>query len=180
MNIAWLFAENTLLPPTTDLQAIKNVAPIWGSWRTQRGYQTDNVVCWNSDQAKQLVAQGYSAICNLFIHQTVYEELNKPSNVRVFGGDFVHDVYSHDDIVGMHLVTSTADIILMVGFDFTEPKKATESHDNYLGLAGQIVKDCPKQQWVLVDHGTKLAKPFEGLENITCDKMQNVLQLLHV
>ena len=92
--------------------------------------------------------------------------------------EILYTMCIHMMILSMHLVASTADIILMVGFDFTEPKKATESHDNYLGLAGQIVKDCPKQQWVLVDHGTKLAKPFEGLENITCDKMKNVLQLL--
>ena len=141
MNIAWLFAENTLLPPATDVQAIKNVAPIWGSWRTQRGYQTDNVICWDPVQATQLVAQGYGAICNLFIHQSVYDELEKPEGVRVFGGEFVHAVDSHDDVVSM-------------------------------------VKDHPKQQWVMIDHSTELAEPFRGQENITCDKMKNVLQLL--
>jgi len=62
MNIAWLFAENTLLPPATDIQAIKDAAPVWGSWRTQRGYQTDNVICWQHDQAVQLVAQVYPAL----------------------------------------------------------------------------------------------------------------------
>jgi hypothetical protein len=178
MNIAWLFAENTLLPPATDVQAIKNVAPIWGSWRTQRGYQTDNVICWDPQQAQQLVAQGYGAICNLFIHQSVYDELDKPKGVRVFGGEFVHAVDSHDDVVGMHLVASTADVILMVGFDFVEPKNPTESRTNYLGLTAQVVRDHPKQQWVLIDHSTELAKPFKDQENITCDRMKNVLQLL--
>ena len=178
MNIAWLFAENTLLPPATDIQTIKNVAPIWGSWRTQRGYQTDNVICWDPVQATQLVAQGYGAICNLFIHQTVYEQLEKPDRVRVFGGEFVHSVDSKDDVVGMHLVASAADVILMVGFDFAEPKTATESRTNYLGLAAQVVRDHPKQQWVMVNHSPELAKPFAGLENITCDLMKNVLQLL--
>jgi hypothetical protein len=178
MNIAWLFAENTLLPPATDMQAIKNVAPIWGSWRTQRGYQTDNVICWDSQQATQLVSQGYADICNLFVHQRVYEELDKPDNVHVFGGDFVHAVDSSDDIVGMHLVATTADVILMVGFDFTEPKTSSESKNNYLGLAAQVVIDHPRQQWVMIDHAINLAKPFAGLENITCDRMKNVLQLL--
>ena len=178
MNIAWLFAENTLLPPATDMQAIKNVAPIWGSWRTQRGYQTDNVICWDPEQATQLVAQGYGAICNLFIHQSVYEELDKPDRVRVFGGEFAHAVDSADDIVGMHLVASTADVVLMTGFDFTEPKNPTESRTNYLGLAAQVVRDHPKQQWVLIDHSIDLAKPFQVQENITCDRMKNVLQLL--
>ena len=178
MNIAWLFAENTLLPPATDVQAIKNVAPIWGSWRTQRGYQTDNVICWDPAQATQLVAQGYGAICNLFVHQSVYDELGKPEGVRVFGGEFVHAVDSYDDVVGMHLVSSAADVILMVGFDFTESKTPTESRTNYLGLAAQVVRDHSKQQWVMIDHSTELAKSFAGMENITCDKMKNVLQLL--
>jgi hypothetical protein len=178
MNIAWLFAENTLLPPATDVQAIKNVAPIWGSWRTQRGYQTDNVICWDSAQATQLVAQGYSTICNLFVHQLVYDELGRPDGVQAFGGEFVHAVDSHDDVVGMHLVAGAADVVLMVGFDFTEPKNPTESRINYLGLAAQVVKDCPKQQWVMIDHSTELSKQFEGQENITCDRMKNVLQLL--
>ena len=178
MNIAWLFAENTLLPPATDVQAIKNVAPIWGSWRTQRGYQTDNVICWDPQQATQLVSQGYGAICNLFIHQTVYEQLGRPEGIRVFGGEFAHAVDSEDDIVGMHLVASTADVVLMIGFDFTEPKNPTESRTNYLGLAAQVVQDHPRQQWVLIDHSIDLAKPFKGQENITCDKMKNVLQLL--
>jgi hypothetical protein len=178
MNIAWLFAENTLLPPATDIQAIKDAAPVWGSWRTQRGYQTDNVICWQHDQAVQLVAQGYPAICNLFIHQTVYDELNQPEGVQVFGGEFVHEVDSRDDIVGMHLVSNSSDIVLMIGFDFTEPKLPTQSKTNYLGLAAQVMQDNPKRQWVLVDHPPELAKPFDKLKNITCDKMKNVLQLL--
>jgi hypothetical protein len=178
MNIAWLFAENTLLPPATDVQAIKNVAPIWGSWRTQRGYQTDNVICWDPAQATQLVAQGYSAICNLFVHESVYDELERPQGVRVFGGEFAHAVDSCDDVVGMHLVASDADVILMVGFDFVEPKTPTESRNNYLGLAAQVIQDHPKKQWVMIDHSTELAKPFAGQENITCDRMKNVLQLL--
>jgi len=178
MNIAWLFAENTLLPPATDVQAIKNVAPIWGSWRTQRGYQTDNVICWDPAQATQLVAQGYSAICNLFIHESVYDELERPKGVRVFGGEFVHAVDSCDNVVGMHLVASAADVILMVGFDFAEPETPTESRNNYLGLAAQVIQDHPKKQWVMIDHSTELAKPFAGQENITCDRMKNVLQLL--
>jgi hypothetical protein len=66
----------------------------------------------------------------------------------------------------------------MVGFDFAEPKTPTESRMNYLGLAAQVVQDHPRQQWVMIDHGTELAKPFLGQENITCDRMKNVLQLL--
>lgn len=178
MNIAWLFAENTLLPPATDIQAIKNVAPIWGSWRTQRGYKTDNVICWDPDQARQLVIQGYSAICNLFIPQTVYEQLNRPDRVHAFGGEFIHEVDSQDDIVGMHLVASTADIVLMIGFDFGEVDNPTQSKINYLGLASQVMLDNSKRQWVMIDHHAKLAESFSKLDNIACDSMTNVLKML--
>lgn len=178
MNIAWLFAENTLVPPATDIQAIKDVAPIWGSWRTQRGYQTDNVICCDPQQATQLVAQGYSSICNLFIPQTTYEQLDRPQRIQAFGGEFLHEVDSKDDVVGMHLVASTADIVLMIGFDFGETVNPTESRINYLGLAAQVAKDHSKTQWVMVDHPKELAQTFENFENITCDSLQNVLQLL--
>jgi hypothetical protein len=88
MNIAWLFAENTVLPPTTPVQAIRDLAPIWGSWRTQRSYQSDNVVCWDPTQAEKLVRQGHAKTCNLYIPETVYQQLSKPVGVRAFGGGF--------------------------------------------------------------------------------------------
>jgi arabinose-5-phosphate isomerase len=67
------------------------------------------------------------------------------------------------------------DIVLMMGFhlDSKQPKSP------YLDFVAQTIQTTPKTQWVLVDHESKLAKPFTGLKNITCDKLQNVLQLLN-
>ena len=177
MNIAWLFAENTVLPPTTPVQAIKDLAPIWGSWRTQRGYNTDNVVCWDSEQAEKLVRQGYAKICNLYIPEPVYKQLNKPAGVRVFGGGFDFAVDSVDDIIATHLVASVADVILMVGFDLEAKTKPSASRNNYIGILAQAIGASGKQ-WVIIDHHTDFAEPIQKLSNITSDLLPNVLQLL--
>ena len=177
MNVAWLFAENTLLPPTTPVQAIKDLAPIWGSWRTQRGYQTDNVVCWDPEQSEKLVQQGYAKICNLYIPEKIYEQLEKPNGVRAFGGDFNFAVDSVDDIIATHLVSSVADVILMVGFDLEAKTKPSPSRTNYIGILAQAIESSGKQ-WVIIDHHTDLAESIQKLANITRDLLPNVLQLL--
>jgi hypothetical protein len=177
MNIAWLFAENTVLPPTTPVQDIKDLAPIWGSWRTQRGYQTDNVVCWDPGQAEKLIRQGYAKICNLYIPKKVYQQLNKPAGARAFGGEFDFVVDSVDDIIAAHLVASVADVILMVGFDLETKTKPTPSRNNYIGLIAKAIESSGKQ-WVIIDHHTDLAEPIQKIANITSDLLPNVLQLL--
>jgi len=177
MNIAWLFAENTILPPTIPVQAIKDLAPIWGSWRTQRSYQSDNVVCWDPDQAEKLCRQGYAKICNLYIPEPVYKQLNKPAGVRVFGGGFDFAVDSVDDIIATHLVASVADVILMVGFDLEAKTKPSASRNNYIGILAQAIGASGKQ-WVIIDHHTDFAEPIQKLSNITSDLLPNVLQLL--
>jgi len=178
MNLAWLFAENTLLPPALDTQLMRDLAPIWGSWRTQRAYQTDNVVCWAADQAAVLVKQGYANVCNLYIPKTVYETLDRPLRVNVFGGEFDFAVDSVDDIVAAHLSASVADVIIMVGFDLAPKINTTVSRNNYIGLLAQAIQGSGKQ-WVIVDHPADLAEPIQKLSNITRDLLPNVLQLLN-
>lgn len=177
MNIAWLFAEDTLLPPSQDTQLMRDIAPIWGSWRTQRAYQTDNVVCWTADQAAVLIKQGYADVCNLHISQVVYDQLHQPPGVKVFGGQFEFDVDSVDDIVAAHLSSSVADVIIMVGFDLESKSQAKSSRNNYMELLSQCIHHS-KKQWVIVDHPQNLDQRIQKLSNITRDLLPNVLQLL--
>ena len=177
MNIAWLFAENTILPPTTPVQDIKDLAPIWGSWRTQRSYQTDNAICWDPAQAEKLVRQGYAKICNLYIPEKVYSQLDSPAGVQVFGGDIDLAVDSVEDIIATWIVGSKADVILMVGFDLEAKTKPSASRNNYIGILAQAIGASGKQ-WVVVDHHTDLAEPIQKLSNITRDLLPNVLHLL--
>jgi hypothetical protein len=159
------------------VQAIKDLAPIWGSWRTQRSYQSDNVVCWDPEQAEKLCRQGYAKICNLYIPDPVYKQLNRPAGVRVFGGGFDFSVDSVDDIIATHLVASVADVILMVGFDLEAKTNPSASRNNYIGILAQAIGASGKQ-WVVIDHHTDLAEPIQKLSNITRDLLPNVLQLL--
>lgn len=177
MNIAWLFSENTVLRPDIDLQKIKDIAPIWGSWRIQRGYHIDNAVCWNNEQAEKLIAQGYSKICNLFVHQSVYNQQKKPNTINVFDGEFGMPVDCPDDVIAAHLVESAADVVLMMGFDFEQRKKSSESRNNYISLMAQLIKSSQKQ-WVIIDHCTDLDHAFDKIANLTRDKLPNVLHLL--
>lgn len=175
MKIAWLFSENTDLGPRVDIDQLRDLAPIWGSWRTWRSYGTDNVICYNSTQARQLLEQEYQKVCNLYIHQTVWEELGKPLNTRCFGGEFPHSFEFADDVVAMHLAAAVNDIVLMIGFKLD----SAQPNSPYLDFVAQTVQTT-KTQWVLIDHNSKLSNSFAGLKNITCDKLQNVLQLLTV
>jgi len=101
--------------------------------------------------------------------------LKSPKGVRAFGGEFDFVVDSVDDIIAAHLVSSVADVILMVGFDLES--KPTERRTNYIGLLAEAVRSSGKQ-WVVVDHYTDLAEPIQKLSNITRDLLPNVLQLL--
>jgi hypothetical protein len=174
MKIAWLFSENTDLGPQVDVKELHDLAPIWGGWKTWRGYGTDNVICYDVAQAHTLIDQDYQKVCNLYIHQTAWEQANKPSGVRVFGGEFPIGVDHPDDIVAMHLAASQNQIVLMLGFGLDSKKQVT----SYVELIAQSVKTNSKTQWVLVDHAKELASPFADLKNITCDTLKNVLQLL--
>lgn len=177
MKIVWAFAENTILPPTVDIRALKNIAPIWGSWRTLRSYQTDNAICWDSEQAAKLINTGYSKLCNLYISQKTYNSLRNPENINYFGGDIDISVDSIDDIITLHLAAQVADVILLVGFDLETRKTATQSRTNYIGLTAQTFRSNSKQ-WVLVDHYTDLASEFQNITNLTRDNLSNVLKLL--
>jgi hypothetical protein len=135
------------------------------------------VVCWDPTQAEKLVRQGYAKTCNLYIPETVYQQLNRPVSVRVFGGVFDFAVDSVDDIIATHLVASVADVILMMGFDLEAKTKPSASRNNYIGILAQAIGASGKQ-WVIVDHHTDLAEPIQKLSNITSDLLPNVLQLL--
>lgn len=174
MKISWLFSENTDLGPHVDVKELHNLAPIWGGWRTWRGYGTDNVICYDVAQALTLLEQDYQKVCNLYIHHTAWEKANKPAGVHAFGGDFPIDVQHPDDIVGMHLAAGQNQIVLMIGFSLAQQQPVTP----YVELIAQSVRTNSKTQWVLVDHPKDLLSPFAGLKNITCDTMNNVLSLL--
>ena len=185
MNIKWVLADNLILNPTVDINRMKKGGTFWGSWKTWRAYNTDNVVCHDAKKAEELLKNEFQKTCNFYIPNSVYTTLNRPSNVLVYEGDFMgHKVNNQDEIVAMNLAASTADVLLLVGFDWSE--KALELDPdrelcakNYRGLVLQAIKSRPDAQWILVDHPKVLLPELSELPNLDRDSFTNVFQILN-
>jgi hypothetical protein len=181
MNISWVLSNQAALDPTIDIARLKELGSFWGSWRTWRSCQTDNVVCHDQAKAADLVKRDFQNLCNLYIPNTVYLGLDRPAGVKVYEGDFVHDVDHQEDIVAMHLATVASDIILLLGFDFSEQAKnedRLQEHraHNYRSLTKQVIMDNPLIQWVVIDHEPELRKDLQELSNLGKDTLKNILQ----
>ena len=174
MNISWVLADAAVLDPTQELEPLKQAGAFWGSWRTWRAWQTDNVICHDQARADELLKRAFQAACNFYIPNSVYVAMGQPKGVQVYEGDFVHEVVRREEIVAMHLAASTSDIVLLVGFDFTEQHQ--EHH--YRGLTTQAIRDNVNVQWVLVDHPGQPYPNLANLPNLTQDTMSGVLKLL--
>jgi hypothetical protein len=182
MNISWVLADSVELDPTQNIDALKKIGSFWGSWKTWRAYQTDNVICHNLDKAKDLIKRNFQTHCNFYIPNSVYVALERPAGVRLYAGDFVHDVINQEEIVALHLAATTSDIVLLLGWDLTElPKendklKANQMH-HHRNLINQAFKDYNQIQWVVVDHPNKLDRALTSLDNVVTDTMSAVLAL---
>lgn len=182
MNINIVVANNTQIDPTVDVTQLKELGSIWGGWRTWRGCQTDNVVCHDLAKAKELIDRKFHLGCNFYISNSVYIELERPQNVKLYEGNFIHDVDNQEDIVAMHLAASTADIVLLLGFDCSEPVKSEDrliehrAH-NYRSLTRQVIVDNPNVQWVILDHPAQLRKDLADIPNLGTDTLENILKI---
>jgi len=183
LNISWVLADSAVLDPTQDLEPLKQIGPFWGGWRTWRAYQTDNVICHDMAKADELLKRAFQAACNFYIPNSAYVALNRPMGVKVYEGDFVHDLVRREEIVAMHLAASISDIVLLVGFDFAEQPKLSDrlqEHQvqHYRGLATQAIRDNADTQWVLVDHPGQPHPNMADLPNLTQDTLSGVFKLL--
>lgn len=184
MNISWVLADSATADPTLDIAELKRIGVFWGSWRTWRAFQTDNVICHDQYKANELITRNFQNNCNFYIPNSVYTSLGRPEGVQLYEGVFVHDIDGQEEIVALHLAASRSDIVLLLGFDFTEPIKIEDrllehrAH-HYRSLVKQVINDNIQTQWVLVDHPGELMENWNMLDNITCDKLSNVLTLMN-
>jgi len=183
MRVNWCIADTYQFDPAIDLDRVKSVGPIWGSWKTWRGCGTDNVICHDTTKARELIRRAFQAVCNFYVPKKNYQDLGRPMGLRLYDGDFSHDVDHAENIICLHLAASVSDIILMMGYDLSQIpdlEDRFEKHKlhNYHGMISSTIKNNPLVQWVLVDHPDKLALPYQDLPNLTCDTMENALQLL--
>jgi hypothetical protein len=183
MNINWVVANNYLLDPTIDIDKIKSCGSVWGGWQTWRSCGTDNVICHDMSKASELVKRAFHAVCNFYIPNSIYKDIGRPAGVKIYEGEFVHDVDHQEQIVAMHLTAGISDIVLLLGFDFSEPVISTDklhAHraHNYRSLIKQAIKDHPEVQWVAVDHDQDFRKDLLELDNLTKDTLDNVIGML--
>jgi hypothetical protein len=182
MNISWVLADSVVIDPTLDLALLKNVGAFWGSWRTWRACQTDNVICHDQALAADLIKRDFQFNCNFYIPNSIYASLDRPPGVRLYQGDFVHDVDRQEEIVALHLAAGTSDIVLLLGFNLAELApdsdrlKSHQAH-HHRNLLYQAIKDTQQVQWVIVDHLAKLDPNLSSLDNVVTDSLQAVLAL---
>lgn len=181
MQISWIFSAQYQLPPTIDIDAIKNIGPIWGSWHTWRSAATDNVICHDRAQAETLVTRQFQNKANLYLPRIWYAELGSPQSVNWYDGKYSVEMDSIDDCIAMHLAAVNSNVILLMGFDLALPESVNDRFQkhkiqNRHAVIHQTVKNNSQVQWVVVDGA--LDKSYNELSNITCDKLDNVLQLL--
>ena len=183
MNITWVVATGHQINPIVDIDVLKNVGPIWGSWTTWRSCSTDNVVCQDLGRARELIQRDFQKSCNFYTNEQYHSDLGRPTGVKYYGGSFDQEVDSIDDIISLHLATAASEIVLMMGFDFlpiVETADRFELHKirNRYGLVRSLISNNADTQFVLIDHPKKLEKTYQELSNLTCDKLGNVLKLL--
>ena len=183
MNITWVVATGYQIDPTVDVDVMKNVGPVWGSWSTWRSCATDNVVCHNLSKARELLQRDFQKNCNLYLAEQHHQDLGRPTGVKYYGGNFDQEVDHIEDIVSLHVAAATSEIVLMMGFVFPpigEIADRFELHklQNRYGLIRSLIENNPGQQFVLIDHPKQLEKTYQDLANLTRDNLGNVLKLL--
>ena len=182
MRISWVIAGDYQLDPTVSVEQMKNIGPMWGSWRTWRGCGTDNVICHEQKKARELLDRAFQAVCNFYIPRSLYESLSRPVGIRLYDGDFNQELDGIEDIVAMHLASADSDIVLMLGFGWSLPQNVEDRFErhkitNRHGLKRSAIAGRDQIQWVAIDC-IDLDKSYQNLPNLTCDSLQNALNLL--
>jgi hypothetical protein len=180
MNISWVLSDLVLLDPTQDPDDLKRIGTFWGSWRTWRACQTDNVLCHDQAKAAELLKRNFQTTCNFYIPNSIYTSLDRPAGVKLYEGAFVHDVDRQEEIVALHLAASTNDIVLLLGFNLTklEPnpdRLKFHQAQHHRNLFRQAIKNHDHVQWVIVDHLGQLDANLANLPNVSTDTLTAVL-----
>lgn len=185
MNICWVLSED-IPSGFVKHEILTSVGPIWAPLSKWREYQSDNTVCYDLREAKQMIGRAFHAVTHFYVPKDRYIDLGRPVGVRLFEGEFKDSAISNkEDIIILNLVASTHDIVLMLGFDLTpvdpiDDKVQERKLKAYRHNIKTIIADNPTTQFVLVNYGkkTKLANNFTDLENLTRDTLESVIELL--
>lgn len=183
MKISWLLAHGYDAEASAGSHPMKEIGSLWGSWTTWRNCQTDNVISAELDKSQQLLMRAFNAVCNFWINKNHFSALGRPTNVQQFDDNHPEVLDHREDIIAAELVSQRYDLILAVGFNLSNSDLDLDDYEkikksNYNKSMLKIISENPGTQWVFVDHSNKLCDEIKNLENVTCDKMENVLKLL--
>ena len=181
-KISWILSDSAEIDPTQDLEELKKIGPLWGSWRTWRAHQTDNVICHDQVKAAELTHRGFQNSCNLYISDSVHASLDRPDGVKIYAGEFVHDSVRQEEIVAMHLAATTSDIVIMLGYDLSKlnlPEDRLEANrlQHHRNMIRQALITYENVQWVCIDHPEPFDVSLQDLPNLVTDSLSSVLAL---
>lgn len=180
MKITWVLADTAEINPAIEIERLKSIGPLWGGWRTWRSYNTDNVVCHSEEDTRSLISKNFHLRCNMYLPEEVYQNVDRPTNVKLYQGKF-HELVDHpDEIVSMHLASTSSNIVLLIGFDLAprnldHDRLAKHKWHNYVQYFLHIIKANLDVQWVVLDHPSSIEKVLQGLPNLQFDNLDNVL-----
>ena len=183
MEYCWL-AQKDYDPDTTiGTDKMKDVASIWGSWKSHRQCQTDNCVVDDFKDANSLIKRNFNFETNLWTHEENFVNLGRPDALSLHKIGIDNDLQDRDDLVAMALAGARYDLVIAVGFDLSYNTKLTDkleinNHKRYLSAVANIIKGFSTTQFVFIDLPLEATQNFSKLENFTCDNMQNVLTLV--
>ncbi len=182
MRISWVISQE-IPDDALDINIVKGVSASWGSWSTWKRYKTDNCICTNTAEAKELIKRAFHAVCNFYIMQESYNKVGGPIGVKLFDGQFKNETVSNkDDIVALNLVAPNNDIVLMSGFNFSpldnDDPLALLIREEYYFNINELMKTHELVQFVLVDYTHELADWAKKLPNLSTDKIESVKSLL--
>ena len=183
MKINWVVADSAVIPPDVDISVLKDIAAIWGSWRTWRGCSTDNVICNEAGQARDLLKRRMNEMCNMYVPAAIYAELDRPRSVKIYQGQFTFEIDRKEELIAMQLVADQSDIVLLLGFDWTEKPISADrltAHRalNYQRFVKDVISNNPSVQWILVDHPGVVPDDLAQFENLTYSSMEETIELL--
>ena len=133
--------------------------------------------------ARELLKRKMNEMCNMYVPLSIYAELDRPRGVRLYEGSFTFEIDNKDELISIHLVSGQSDVVLLVGFDWTERPKSADrltAHraTNYERFIRDAISSNPAVQWVLVDHEGEVHPELAEFENLTKDTLENVIELL--
>lgn len=182
MEYCWLVHKDYNPESTIGVDKMKEIATMWGSWKSHRLCQTDNCIVEDLKDATSLIKRGFNLTTNLWTHEENYIPLERPEALSIHKIGIDKDLIDRDDLVALALAGARYDLVMVVGFNLsaTESKDKLEIHEHkrYLSAIANIVRGFNQTQFVFIDLPDDPAENFTGLENFTCDNIQNVLTLV--